>query len=211
MPKPVTTLIKIFQKNDEKNKALWQSKKTGPKLGDKMKAGGEIIDPDDINLSVNEEIKGEIEESKAEIDESHIDNVAELDNIDTKTNKTNKSKLTAKTKMTAKEERIETQAGEIETTYKVSKQKEEVVHNANEIDFESEIERPRRFIERSNLQSLSFNKNEKFYAIHKILSDEEHNNCGEMAILKLNRKLNKLLDKIIKEIKDSMRLENERK
>ena len=85
------------------------------------------------------------------------------------------------------------------------------VKDDNNIDFYEEIERPRRFIQRSNIKSISLNKSEKLHAIHKMLNDEKDNNCSEEDILVLSGKLNKLLMNVIENIKSSRSFEDQRR
>ena len=81
----------------------------------------------------------------------------------------------------------------------------------NNIDFYEEIERPRRFIQRSNIRSTSLNKSEKLHVIYKMLNDEKDNNCSEEDILVLSGKLNKLLMNVIENIKSSRNFEDQRR
>lgn len=189
-PKVVSTLAKKFQENE--NRAANRPEEIRRKAEMENEFSG---DETPSYEEEKEESKGILHDSLGE----------ELENIDAKTNKTVK---TAKSKVTAKTGKSSQRRKGEKSKY--GKEYDDAI-DPNEIYYELEIDKPRKFIQRTNIQSLSYNKNEKFYTISKILRDEKENNWDETAILKLNRKLNKKLDSIIENLKECMLIEDERR
>lgn len=111
--------------------------------------------------------------------------------------------------LTNRERQMETLTHEKES--RKPKKLKDFIMNPQEINEHQDIIMAEKFFKTADFQSISLTQSKKFLAIHKFLLEEKRHNCDEISILRLSRKLNRLLDTIIDQIREELAIEDERK